>query len=163
MHIAGPEGEVHFREQNQSSDEMFSPFIQYSSDSEDLTRLSENSYPQGGQDRNTTQQGGNIEHSVLEVAEAVGCLAQSSPGNWVLTNADAPVISESQSTSSVALRAAEVRPFGNRRYQLLGVSIFNPSNYQGEKVAVKGILIKDTKESRLNVTSLQMLSASCIR
>jgi hypothetical protein len=50
---------------------------------------------------------------------------------------------------------------GNRRYQLLGVGVFDPSSHKGQKVAVKGVLIKDAGESRLNVTSLQMVAASC--
>ena len=34
----GPEKEVYFREENQSWDEMFTPFIQYTIDSQDLTK-----------------------------------------------------------------------------------------------------------------------------
>jgi hypothetical protein len=81
----------------------------------------------------------------------------------MLTDAGDPVVSETQSTSSVALTAAEAKPLGNRRYRLLGVSVFSPSSQQGEKVAVKGILIKDPKESRINVTSFQKVASNCIK
>ena len=94
---------------------------------------------------------------------AVGCLEQNSPGTWMLTNASAPAVSKTQSTSSVGLKAAGAEPLGTRRYQLLGASFFNPSIHQGQKMAVKGILIQDTKESRLNVPSLQMVAPDCER
>ena len=62
---------------------------------------------------------------------------------------------------SVALKAAAAKPLGNQRYQLLGIGVFNPSSRKGQKVAVKGVLIKDANESRLNVTSLQTVAATC--
>jgi hypothetical protein len=73
------------------------------------------------------------------------------------------MISEIQAASSATLKAAEARPLGSRRYQLLGVSVFDPSSRKGEKVAVKGILIEDAKESRINVTSLQMVAPNCTK
>jgi mono/diheme cytochrome c family protein len=164
MHNPGPEKEVYFRDQNQSWDEMFSPFIQYTIDSQDLTKPPDTAQPHEQEEMtNTSQHQKQPEPSIPEIAEAVGCLEGSPPGKWMLTDAGDPVESETQSTSSVALKAAEAKPLGNRRYRLLGVSVFNPSSHQGEKVAVKGILIKDTKESRLNVTSLQVVAASCIK
>jgi hypothetical protein len=53
---------------------------------------------------------------------------------------------------------------GGREYQLLGVSVFNPSSHKAQKVAVKGIFINDindANESRLNVTSLQAIGEAC--
>jgi hypothetical protein len=41
--------------------------------------------------------------------------------------------------------------------------VFGPSSHLGEKVAVKGILIEDSKASRLNVTSLQTVAAECVK
>jgi hypothetical protein len=71
------------------------------------------------------------------------------------------LVSKTQATSSVALTAAATKTLGNRRYELLGVRFFNPSSYKGFKVAVKGVLISNTNESRLNVTSLQKVAATC--
>lgn len=79
----------------------------------------------------------------------------------MLTNATEPRASESQSTSLGALRAAEVRQLKNGRYRLLGINIFNPARYGGQKVAIKGVLIEDAQDSRLNVTSLNALAANC--
>ena len=133
----GPDKEVYFREANQSWDEMFTPFIQYSIDSE-------------GPPQNA-----------LQIAEVVGCLEQSRSGTWMLINTSEPAVSKIQPTSSVALKAAAVKPLGKGQDQLLGVGVFNPSSHKGQKMAVKGILIKDAKIDRLNVTSLQTVAETC--
>jgi len=145
----GPEKEVYFREENQSWDEMFTPFIQYTIDGQDLTKTAKTA---GEEPR---------EQNALDIAEVAGCLEPGPSATWALTRASDPMVSKIQATSSVALKAAAAKPLGNRRYQLLGVGVFNPSSHKGQKVAVKGVLIKDAGESRLNVTSLQMVAATC--
>ena len=144
----GPDKDVYFRGENQSSDEMFTPFIQYSVDSQDLTK------PNAGQ------------HQHSDVVEVAGCLEQSPARTWMLTDASDPTRSKTQATTSEALKAAEAQPLGRGRYQLLGASMFSPSSHKGQKVAVKGALIKDARanrlnDSRLNVTSLQLVAATC--
>jgi len=145
----GPEKEVHFREANQSWDEMFTPFIQYS-----LDRQGQNEQPRKGQLEGT-------EPYVLGIAQVVGCLDRSPAGGWVLTKGADPVVSQSQATSSSELKAAAAEPLGNRSFELMGVSAFNPASDKDQKVAVKGVLIKDSKKSRLNVTSLQAVAVTC--
>ncbi len=140
----GPEKEVYFREMNQSWDEMFTPFIQYTID-----------------DQNLTGQAAEKGRNVLSIAEAVGCLETGAPGTWLLTNASDPTVSETQATSAAALKAAAAKPLGKQRDQLLGVGVFNPSSQERKKVAVKGVLIKDAKGNRLNVTSLQTVAPTC--
>ena len=112
----GPEKEVYFREENQSWDEMFTPFIQYTIDSQDLTKPAKAGRAE------------KREENVLDIAEVVGCLDRSPSSTWTLTSASDPIMSKIQATSSVALKAAAAKPLGNRRYQLLGVSVFNPSS-----------------------------------
>jgi len=143
-----PEKEVHFREENQSWDEMFTPFIQYAIDNQDLTKPPKVAQPKQPQD-------------VLDIAQVAGCLEQSSPTTWTLTNATEPAVSKVQATSSAALKVAGAKPLGDRRYSLLGLGVFNPTSHKGQKVALKGVLIPDDKQSRLNVTSVQMVAATC--
>ena len=81
----------------------------------------------------------------------------------MVTHGNDPVVSKTQATSSVALTTAEAKPLGNRRYELLGVRFFSPSSYKGNKVAVKGVLITNANETRLNITSLQRLAATCAK
>ncbi len=149
-HSLGTDKEVHFREANQSWDEMFTPFIQYSID------------PQGHTEQTATGQvEGRLQPNVFGIAQVVGCLDRNSSAGWVLTRGSEPVVSQSQATSSSELKAAATEPLGSRSYDLLGVSAFTPSGDKGQKVAVKGILINDSKQSRLNVTSLQVVGSAC--
>ena len=137
------EKEVYFRDQNQSWDEMFTPFIQLSID-----------------DQNPAKPGKNRS---LEVGEVVGCLESGFSGAWTLSHASEAAISDTQGTTSVALRAAEAKPLGTQRYPLLGTSAFHPADHQAEKVAVKGVLIRGSNQIRINVTSLQKVGAECVK
>jgi hypothetical protein len=138
-----PEKEVHFRGENQSWDEMFTPFIQYTIDGQNLAKPVTAPQP------------------APKTAEVVGCMEPGAAGTWMLTNASDPVMSNTQATTSEALKATESRPLGKRRYELLGARFFNPGTQKGQKAAVKGAPIKDARENRLNVTSLQFIAGSC--
>jgi len=146
-----PDHEVHFLESgNQTWDEMFTPFIQYAIDSPDLSAPAKTAEPPHAPNS-------------LDVVAVGGCLEQSPAGAWMLTDAGDPVISKTQATSSVALKADAAEPLGNRQYQLLGVRFFNPSSRKAQKVAVQGVLITGTRESRINVTSLQTVASACVK
>ena len=163
-HNPAPEKEVYFRDQNQSWDEMFTPFIQYSID-QVLTNLAMPGAVAYRRDEkaNTAQEQKPTQNGILEIGEVVGCLAAGSAGKWVLTNADRPTLSRTEATSSVALKAAGARSLGSQRYRLLGVGAFSASSRRGEKVAVKGVFINDSNVTRINVTSLQMIATNCIK
>ncbi len=147
-HVPGPEKEVHFREMNQSWDEMFTPFIQYTIDSEDLTKAGVSTEAPPGR-------------SGLSIVEVVGCLERGASGTWALTHASEPVVSKTQTTSAAAVKAAADRPLETLRDLLLGADVFRPSAGKGQKVAVKGVLIEAGGESRINVTSLQVAGTGC--
>jgi hypothetical protein len=157
----GPEKEVYFRDQNQSWDEMFSPFIQFSVDSQNPATVAQPRDSQSEQ-TNAGQQEAPRGESTLDIVEVVGCLEQSSSKTWILTNANDPRVSETQATSAMELKAAAARPLGNQQNQLVGVNVFGPSSRKGQKVAVKGVLIKEANERRLNITSLQTVDATCL-
>ncbi|HXJ47472.1 MAG TPA: hypothetical protein VNK47_12405 [Candidatus Dormibacteraeota bacterium] len=144
MHNPAPEKAVYFRDQNQSWDEMFTPFVQYSID-----------------DQVPSKPSSSTATAALQIGEVVGCVEASTSSGWLLTKAREPVISDTQATSSAELKAAEESPSGTARYQLLGASVFKPLNHQKERVVVKGILIRDARETRINVTSLQSVAAKC--
>jgi hypothetical protein len=130
-----PSKEVFFRAQNLSTDEMFSPFVQYSEDVEKSAK------PDG-----------------LPVVETIGCLVQSEKtDSWRLVNATVPVSVSAQATNSVDISKAEQAKPGNEDVQLVGVSAFHAGQYRGQIVAVRGV----ETEKRLNVTSLVTTSAAC--
>ena len=164
MHNPAPESAVYFRDMNQSWDEMFTPFIQYSIDPQDATKLPMTTLAHSQDVKaNTARQQEGTENSRLLIGEVVGCLEMSPAGEWLLTNASQPTASETQAASSVALKAAEARPLGGQRYRLLGTGVFAPSGHQGEKVAVKGIFINEPKDIAINVTSLQTVATNCVQ
>jgi hypothetical protein len=136
----GPEKVAYFRRQNQSWDEMFSPLAQYAVSAS-----------------NPAAPNPHKQH----IVRAVGCLQPDPPGQWLLTKAGEPVVTNSQATSTPELKAAAAAPLGARTLELLGVDVFNPRSYVGQKVAVKGVLIQGSNSSRVNVTSLQTLASAC--
>ncbi len=138
----GPDKQAYFRRQNQSWHEMFSPLIQYSVDTVDPPRSAD-------------------PPAALPVVQAVGCLVPGGRSAWRLTDASDPTASDMQSTTSSARRSAGEIPLGHRSYGLLGAGVFGPAHHRGRKVAVKGVLIEDGAQSRLNVTSLQTVGGPC--
>ena len=133
---------------------MFSPFIQFSVDSQSPAVVAQ------PHDSQSESEQPRIE-STLDIVEVVGCLEQSSSKTWHLTKAGDPSVSETQSTSALELQAAAAKPLGNQQDTLIGADVFNPAARKGQKVAVKGILIKAANERRINVTSLQSADAAC--
>lgn len=136
----GPEKVVYFRRQNQSWDEMFSPLVQYA--------VSTTGPAAPGKD-------------TPRLVKTVGCLSQDRSRNWLLTRAAEPVATDSQATSTVEVQGAAASPLGTQALELLGVDVFSPRNHEGQKVAVKGVLVPVAGTNRINVTSLQTLAASC--
>jgi hypothetical protein len=144
---------------NQSWDEMFTPFIQYTIDDQDLRAPT--ARPQKPNGSAAVDPPEARREQALSIAEVVGCLEPDSSGAWTLTSASDPILSRSQSTSAAAVKAAAERPPGNQRDQLLGVGVFNPSDQKRHRVVVKGVLIKGPGGNRLNVTSLQSIAQTC--
>ena len=99
----------------------------------------------------------------LDLVEVVGCLMDGPNGTWVLTNGTEPAVSKTPSTTAAAVAQARARPLGSRRYRLIGVSPFTPAARNGHKVVVKGVVIKDPREPRVNVTSLQTAGETCAK
>jgi hypothetical protein len=122
---------------NQSWDEMFTPFIQFAI-------------------------GGSDPPARASIVSTTGCLEADAGGEWRLDNAGEPVASAVQSASAAGIRAAAVRPPGDRHYHLVGVRFFNPGGLRACRVAVQGALTNSAGESRINVTSLQKLAPSCM-
>lgn len=99
----------------------------------------------------------------LDIVEIVGCVANGPNKNFVLTNATEAVKGGTPSTTKEAIEAAKTKPLGSLRYTLIGASEWNPASHVGHKMAAKGLLIKDAKEMRLNVTSFQMVGETCTK
>ena len=98
---------------------------------------------------------------VLDTVEVIGCVSQASDKKWVVTNATNPLKSGTSAQTAEALKAAATKALGTGRYVLIGANGWNPSSHTGEKVAVRGFVIKDVSENRLNVTSFNKVADTC--
>ena len=98
--------------------------------------------------------------SNFSVVRVVGCLAAGPNNSWSLNDATEPVLSRDQASTPEELQRAEKLPPGKQSFRLLSVAGFEPQKYSGRKMDVKGLIYKDEKDARINVTSFQS-AGSC--
>jgi len=96
----------------------------------------------------------------VDIVSVTGCLKESSPNNWTLANATDPVQSSANAPPAADLPKTPPPP-GKNQFRLIGVSEFNLPQHRDHTVIIKGLLIKASQVSRLNMTSVTMVSASC--
>lgn len=92
--------------------------------------------------------------------EVVGCLTPGPDNTWMLTNASEPV---SLVLTGPALRQATVtdRPLGTQAFRLLDAMAYDPESHKGQKMYVRGLLIKLPGEQRMTVSALETIAPSC--
>src|SRR5579863_6398485 len=96
------------------------------------------------------------------LVEVVGCLSQTG-ANWVLANASDPAPSTTSFTTPEAVKAAAEKPLGTGQIRLLGTAPFSPDGHKGHKMVVRGFLIKSGGETRINLSSFQMVAETCAK
>jgi len=96
----------------------------------------------------------------VDIVSVTGCLREATPNTWMLTAATDPV--PSSANAPPARELPSTPPAGKNEFRLIGVSEFNLPAHKGHTVIVKGLHIKATPISRLNVTSVTMVSALCV-
>ena len=94
----------------------------------------------------------------VPIVAAVGCLVEQGT-EWWLTAATEP-------EPSIANGPPAGQPYkgptaGKNTFKLIGVSEFDLPSHKGHTLLVKGLFIKATPMSRLNVTSVTMVSTTC--
>jgi hypothetical protein len=95
----------------------------------------------------------------VDVVAVAGCLQEPSPGVWTITNASDPVQSNANAPSAKELKS--LAKSGKNEFRLDGVTVFDLPGHRGHSVIIKGLLNKTEPISRLNVTSVTMVSAEC--
>jgi hypothetical protein len=95
----------------------------------------------------------------VEIVSVTGCLKETAPSEWTLASATDPVPSSANAPPAQDIPAAP--PPGRDVFKLIGVSEFNLPAHRDHTVVVKWLLIKATPVSRLNITSVTMVSPSC--
>jgi mono/diheme cytochrome c family protein len=96
------------------------------------------------------------------LVRAAGCLQRKEDGRWMLEQAGEPVRTRDPEAPADAPRAAGAAPHGRLTLGLMGIYP-SPDPHVGQTVEVRGFLIRDQGDARINVTSLIPLGAKCER
>jgi hypothetical protein len=96
----------------------------------------------------------------IEIVSVTGCLKEATPNNWTLVSATDPVPSNANAPASKDIPATP--PAGRNEFRLIGVSEFNLPAHKDHTVIIKGLFIKATPLSRVNMTSVTMVTPSCV-
>jgi hypothetical protein len=96
----------------------------------------------------------------VDIVSVTGCLKEASPNNWVIASATDPVPSSANAPAAKELPAAP--PAGKNEFKLIGVSEFNLPAHKDRTVVLKGLFIKATPQSRLNITSVTDVAPGCV-
>jgi hypothetical protein len=94
----------------------------------------------------------------VPIVAVTGCLGEQGT-TWILTNATEPVPSVANAPAAGQPMAGPTS--GKNQYRLIGVSEFDLPSHRGHTVLVKGLLVKAAAETRVNVTSVTMVSPTC--
>jgi hypothetical protein len=95
----------------------------------------------------------------VDIVSVTGCLREQGAGNWMLVAATDPVASVANAASAKELPTTA--PQGKNAFKLIGVSEFALPGKKDHTLVVRGLLIKATPVSRLNVTSVVEALPSC--
>jgi mono/diheme cytochrome c family protein len=95
----------------------------------------------------------------FSVVRVVGCLTPGPDKGWTLKNATDPVLSRDQASTPDELKRADTLAPGTHAFRLVSVNGFKPDQFSGQKMEAKGLIYKDEKDARINVTSLQQVGS----
>jgi quinoprotein glucose dehydrogenase len=135
--------------------------------------LQVNMYPVGNQElsaesiRNTLLVGksGPQPLPTNALVRVVGCLTPGAIGAWMLArSADPGRTRVTDRSNSDELRSSAARALGNQTFRLQNLddlTAFHGDALKGHKVQVKGVLIRQANNDRINVTSLESVGNSC--
>jgi cytochrome c5 len=91
--------------------------------------------------------------------EVVGCLTSGSENTWLLAQSTEPVaVSPSHSPNAEIARTA---PLGTRVFRLLDAMAYAPESQKGQKVSVRGLLIRLPWEERMTVSAMRAVAPTC--
>jgi S-disulfanyl-L-cysteine oxidoreductase SoxD len=93
--------------------------------------------------------------------DVVGCLTADRHGHWLLTRASVPV-SAPVAASAASTTGATTTPLGTETFHLVDAMAYAPNRYKGQKMFVRGLLIKLPEEQRITISAFEMVSPTCI-
>jgi mono/diheme cytochrome c family protein len=92
---------------------------------------------------------------------SIGCLHQDPTRSWLLTSAEELKKTEPAAAASAGAAPGTPQGRGEYTFRLLDAFNYNPEPHNGHKVRVAGYMVRLGAEIRVNVTSLDMVGASC--
>lgn len=95
----------------------------------------------------------------VDIVSVTGCLREQGAGNWMVVAATEPVPSAANAAQGNEIPA--VAPNGKASFKLIGVGEFSLPGRKDHTVVVRGLLIKASPVSRINVTSVVDALPSC--
>ena len=130
-----------------------------------------------------TAQDTDLTKPTVPIVQTVGC-ASVEGATWFLTNAAEPTATEAPFATDAEIAEAREASLGAARFQLIGVAEFLDVNglldqfqradftardsvnatgqlIAGHRIAIKGLLIADTGQGRINLTSVFDLGEHC--
>jgi S-disulfanyl-L-cysteine oxidoreductase SoxD len=96
----------------------------------------------------------------FSLVRVVGCLTQDEKAQWIVTHGTEPVRARDGSPSGMA-SAVLATALGSQTFRLMDAAASRPEDHKGEKVEVKGLLMRQADATVLNVTSLQSGGSAC--
>ena len=96
----------------------------------------------------------------VDIVSVTGCLKEQAPNTWIVTSATDPV--PSSANAPPAKDIPTTPPAGRNEFRLIGVSEFNLPAHKDHTVVLKGLFIKATPVSRLNITSVTTVAPACV-
>lgn len=94
----------------------------------------------------------------VPIVAVTGCVVEQG-AQWWLTSATDPVPSVANGPAAGQKVAGPTS--GTQRYRLIGISEFGLPAHKGHTLLVKGLLVKAPAETRVNVTSVTVISPTC--
>jgi hypothetical protein len=95
----------------------------------------------------------------VDIVSVTGCLREQGAGNWMLVAATDPVVSIANAASPKELPTTA--PDGKNSYKLIGVGEFALPGKKDRTLVVRGLFIKASPVSRVNVTSVVEALPTC--
>jgi hypothetical protein len=95
----------------------------------------------------------------IDIVSTMGCLKLEGTNNWTLVNATDPAPAKAGTPSPDQLPKEVVA--GKNQFKLIGVAEFPLQEKKDKAVFVKGMYIKASPMSRLNITSVTKLADTC--
>jgi len=93
---------------------------------------------------------------------AVGCFMPADKDTGTLTRVAALSRTRTADSSTPEeLKRSAAAPPGSQQFKLQNLSDFKPESFKAHKVQIKGVLIRQANNDRINVTALDSLSADC--